>query len=249
MAGRYAVLCFKGTGKIKGVFISHEGGDLLDRQRFIFQKFQSMFHTQHQKILLERHMEGFFIMAAAFIHGILKDGLTTWIPACLTVKFAIRPSFSVLLTMALPVVSLCGIPAAQTVNRRFFQNEAATGALCYLLSVGCFLCMLGGGGNSLYGTVVIFAIVTSMMTAVNTLLISLVPLHFGKEGRVATVSGILNAVTYLGSAAASVLFGYTMEYAGWRETQFIWCACAAVGGLCCAGAVGKWKRNREDMDG
>ena len=189
------------------------------------------------------------LTAAAFIHGILKDGLTTWIPACLTVKFAIQPSFSVLLTMVLPVVNLCGIPAAQTVNRRFFQNEAATGAFCYLLSVGCFLCMLGGGGNSLYGTVVIFAIVTSMMTAVNTLLVSLVPLHFGKVGRVATVSGILNAVTYLGSAAASVLFGYTMEYAGWRETQLIWCVCAAAGGLCCACAAGNWKRNRENMDG
>lgn len=186
---------------------------------------------------------------AAFLHGILKDGLTTWIPTYLTEKFALASSFSALLAMALPVVNLCGIPVAQTANRHLFQNEAVVGAICYLLSLGGFLCMLGGGGNSLYGTVILFAMVTSMMVAVNTVLVSLLPLHFGKEGRVATVSGMMNAVTYLGSAAASVLFGYTMEYAGWTDTQIVWCVCAAAGGLCCIGAIKNWKRNRKDIYG
>lgn len=186
---------------------------------------------------------------AAFLHGLLKDGLMTWIPTYLAEKFAVQPSFSLLLTMALPVVNLCGIPAAQTANRRLFQNEAVVGALCYLLSFGGFVCMLGGSGSSLYGTVVLFAIVTSMMAAVNTVLVSLLPLHFAKEGRAATVSGMLNAVTYLGSAAASVLFGYTMEYAGWTDTQIVWCVCAAAGGFCCIAAGRNWKRNRKDIYG
>lgn len=186
---------------------------------------------------------------AAFIHGILKDGLTTWIPTYLTEKFAIEPSFSVLLTMVLPVVNLCGIPVAQTANRRLFQNEAVVGALCYLLSLAGFLCMLGGGGSSLYGTVALLALATSLMVAVNTALVSLLPLHFEKEGRVATVSGMMNAVTYLGSAAASALFGYTTEYAGWTDTQLVWCACAAAGGFCCIGAIRSWKRNRKDIYG
>lgn len=82
---------------------------------------------------------------AAFLHGILKDGLTTWIPTYLTEKFALASSFSALLAMALPVVNLCGIPVAQTANRHLFQNEAVVGAICYLLSLGGFLCMLGGG--------------------------------------------------------------------------------------------------------
>lgn len=191
---------------------------------------------------------GLFALAmAAFIHGILKDGLTTWIPTYLTEKFAIQPSFSALLMMVLPVVNLCGIPAAQMANRRLIQNEAVVGAICYLLSFGGFLCMLGGGGNSLHGTVIFFAMVTSMMVAVNTVLVSLLPLHFAKAGRVSTVSGMLNAVTYLGSAAASVLFGYTMEYAGWTDTQIVWCVCAAAGGFCCIGAGRSWKRNRQDI--
>ncbi len=190
-----------------------------------------------------------WLTAAALLHGILKDGLTTWIPTCLAEEFSIPSSFSVLLTTALPVVSLCGVPLAQIINRRCLRNEASAGAMFYLLAFGSLLCMTGEAGNSLYGTVALFAIVTGMMTAVNTLLISLLPLHFGKEGRVATVSGVLNAVTYLGSAAASAVFGYTTEYAGWQGTQLVWCVCGAAGVLSCTAAAGKWKKNRKDIYG
>lgn len=189
------------------------------------------------------------LTAAALLHGILKDGLATWIPTYLTEEFGIPSSFSVLLTTVLPVVSLGGVPLAQSVNRRCLRNEAAAGALFYLLAFGSLLGMMGGAGHSLYGTVVLFAIVTGMMTAVNTLLISFLPLHFKKEGRVATVSGGLNAVTYLGSAAASALFGYTTEYAGWQGTQLVWCVCGAAGVLSCTAAAGRWKKNRKDIYG
>lgn len=188
-----------------------------------------------------------WLTGAAFIHGILKDGLTTWIPTYLTEEFAVSPSFSVLLTTLLPVVNLCGVPIAQMGNRRVFRNEAAAGVAFYLAALGSIVGMMSGIGSSLYGMIVLFAIVTSMMTAVNTLLISFLPLHFQKEGRVATVSGALNAVTYLGSAAASALFGYTTEYSGWKGTQLIWCLCGGAGMLFCLIAVRKWGRNRKNI--
>lgn len=195
-------------------------------------------------------LSGFFwLMAAAFIHGVLKDGLTTWIPTYLTEEFAIRPSFSLLLTTVIPMISLCGVPLAQIVNRRWMRNEAAAGAVFYLVSLSSLLCMMGLPGEFLYGAVALFAIVIGMMTAINTLLISLLPLHFEKEGMVATISGGLNAVTYLGSAAASALFGYTTQYAGWHGTQVVWCGCAMAGAFFCTAAVKKWKRNRIEIYG
>ena len=114
-----------------------------------------------------------------------------------------------MLTTFLPVVNLSGVYIAEIGNRRIFRNEAAAGAGFYLVSLAGLVGMMMPVGNLLYGTVALFAIVTSMMTAVNTLLISLLPLHFQKEGRVATISGGLNAITYVGSAAASALFGCT----------------------------------------
>lgn len=189
----------------------------------------------------------FWLTGAAFIHGVLKDGLTTWIPTYLTERFEILPFLSVLLTTVLPVVNLSGVYIAEFGNRRIFRNEAAAGAAFYLVSMGSIVGMMLPGGNSLYGTVALFAIVTSMMTAVNTLLISLLPLHFQKEGRVATISGGLNAVTYVGSAAASALFGFTTEHAGWDGTRLIWCLCGAAGMIFCLMAVKRWGRQRKNI--
>ncbi len=188
-----------------------------------------------------------WLTGAAFIHGILKDGLTTWIPTYLTEQFSILPFLSVILTTFLPVVNLSGVYIAEFGNRRIFRNEAVTGAVFYLVSLGSIVGMMLLGEDSLYGTVALFAIVTSMMTAVNTLLISLLPLHFQKEGRVATISGGLNAVTYVGTAAASALFGYTTEHAGWGGTQIIWCICGAAGMVLCLLAVRRWGRYRKDI--
>lgn len=188
-----------------------------------------------------------WLTGAAFIHGILKDGLTTWIPTYLTERFSILPFLSVMLTTILPVVNLSGVCIAEFGNRRIFRNEAAAGAAFYLISLGSMVGMMVPAGDSLHGTVVLFAIVTSMMTAVNTLLISLLPLHFQKEGRVATISGGLNAVTYVGSAAASALFGYTTEHGGWDGTRLIWCLCGAAGMIFCLMAVHRWGRHRKDI--
>lgn len=188
-----------------------------------------------------------WIIGATFIHGVLKDGLLTWIPTYLTERFAIEPSFSVVLTTVLPIINLSGVYLAEYCNKRFFRNEVSTAAVFFVFTFLSMIGMIAGVDKILYGTVVLFAVVTSMMTAVNTLFISLIPIHFQKEGKVATVSGILNAVTYLGSAAASGLFGWIAEQMGWMGTQILWCFCAAMGIICSVTAVRGWKRKRMDI--
>ena len=188
-----------------------------------------------------------WIGVATFIHGVLKDGLTTWIPTYLTERFLIAPSFSVLLTTILPIVNLSGVYLADYTNRKIFKNETGTAAAGYAIAFLFLVTMIIGIGSSVYGTVAVFAVVTSMMTAVNTVFISLLPIHFQKEGKVATVSGILNAVTYLGSAVASVLFGWTAEKAGWTGTEMVWCFCAATGMIVCLVVLKRWKNSRRDI--
>lgn len=188
-----------------------------------------------------------WMSGATFIHGVLKDGLVTWIPTYLAEKFSLDPSISVIITMILPVVNLSGVYVAEYVNKRIFRNEAATAAICYLFTLLSIIGMIFGIGKILSGTVILFAVVTSMMTAVNTLFISLLPIHFQQEGKVATISGILNAVAYLGSAAASVLFGWVAEKKGWTGTQIVWCLCAVLGIFFSLAAVKRWKNRRKDI--
>ena len=186
------------------------------------------------------------LLAGACLHGTLKDGLMTWIPTYLTESFAIAPSFSVALTTVMPIVNLLGVYLANRWNQRVFRNEAYTAAGFFACSLASLLLLVLFGGASLPLSVLLFAVVTSAMTAANTVFNSILPLHFRKSGAVSTATGFLNAATYVGSALASGLFGKTAELWGWGGTQMLWLALAAAGCLC-ALAGKRWAAWREDI--
>ncbi|MBS5523625.1 MAG: MFS transporter, partial [Clostridiales bacterium] len=61
------------------------------------------------------------LLAAIFpvlVHGMLKDGVATWVPTFISKTFLTSPSLSVLVTTVLPMVNLTGAYAAQYVYRR-----------------------------------------------------------------------------------------------------------------------------------
>ena len=69
------------------------------------------------------------VCLAACIHGLLKDGIMTWVPSFLQEKFSLLTAFSVSLTMLLPLVNLSGVYIGNAVNVRRFRNEASTACL------------------------------------------------------------------------------------------------------------------------
>jgi OPA family glycerol-3-phosphate transporter-like MFS transporter len=188
-----------------------------------------------------------WLITAALLHGVLKDGIITWIPTYLTETFSIEPFISVTLTTLLPIVNLTGVYLANRLNKCLFHNEGKTALCFFVVTLVAILFMILFGDFSVYGSILVFAVVTSAMTAVNTTLISLVPIHFQRFGSVSTVSGILNATTYIGSALASILFGRTAEVFGWGGVRGSWCAIATLGAVCCVFSICKWSAFRGDI--
>ena len=64
-------------------------------------------------------------------------------------------------------------------------------------------------------TILMLIVSTTCMTGASTMLLSLLPLRFHAMGRMATVTGLLNASAYVGSALASTGFGALSENGGW----------------------------------
>lgn len=58
--------------------------------------------------------------------------------------------------------------------------------------------------------------------AVNTLYVSIYPLRYEKQGRVATISGFLNAVAYMGTAISTLGIGILAEHTNWSITVGLW---------------------------
>jgi len=78
--------------------------------------------------------------------------------------------------------------------------------------------------------------------AVNTMLVSMVPIYFAPYGKSSTASGILNSSAYAGGAASAYGIGVLSESVGWDATIFIWFIIALLGAVACMAGKARWKR-------
>lgn len=168
------------------------------------------------------------MMVPIVIQGTLKDSVTQWVPAFFAGTFGSGTSFSLLLTMLLPIVNVTGAYLAKALNKRL-QNELSTCAVFFGVSAVFLLLLRLFGEKSIVLSLIAMAAVTNCMFAVNVMLITLVPLRFSKTGRVSTIGGLLNAVAYIGCGVLNLLAGKLLEAdGGWNLLFLLWIVLAAV---------------------
>ena len=63
----------------------------------------------------------------------------------------------------------------------------------------------------------------------NACFLSFFPLQFTREGAVASVSGILDFATYLGTGISSVVFGILIEGYGYEAMFATWAVLCGIG--------------------
>lgn len=172
------------------------------------------------------------ILIPVIVHGILKDGVTSWVPTFISETFLTSPAFSILVTAILPLINLSGAYAAQYVYKWFKNEIKAAGLFFSLASLGLLLLCLWGN-KSIILTTLLLSMITASMMAVNTLFVNLLPLRFEKSGRVSTVSGFLNSMAYLGTAVSTFTIGIVVQNYGWSVTVFIWFLITVLALLIC----------------
>ena len=183
----------------------------------------------------------------AALHGMLKDGVTTWFPTFLSEIHATSPDAAVLITGILPFVNLTGAYLASWLNRKWLRNEMKTASAMFLL---CGIALLGlflFGQSSRIVFVCAAAVATTSMFGVNTMVISVLPMYFGSQGKASAISGILNSSAYLGSAVSMAVFGGIAEASGWYAVMLLWLGLAVVGTLAFWVSARKWRRYTEKV--
>lgn len=181
------------------------------------------------------------IALSVIIQGILKDGVTAWVPTYVSEVFNMGSVSSILITAVLPIVNLTGVYVANYMNKKFFRNEIATSGVCFaIVSLALSLLILFGERNMIIA-VLLLAITTTGMIGVNAMLISLVPLYFSSMGKVSTITGILNSMAYIGSSLSIYGIGWVSQNYGWSITMTIWLALGVIGVVVCKFSKNIWK--------
>ena len=183
-----------------------------------------------------------FVMAAIVLHGMLRDGVTTWMPSFIAESFGLGNEISILTGVLLPIFSILSLQVTQWLYRKKIQNPLAGASLLFGLGTVCAFMLYLLCGKSVVGSVVFSAALTGCMHGVNLLLISMVPQFFEKSGNISTVSGMLNACTYIGSAVFTYGVAALSDIIGWQKTIFLWLLVAFAGGLICLCCIRPWKK-------
>lgn len=179
------------------------------------------------------------VLMSIVLHGALKDGITTWMPVYMTEMFGMSSSRSILSTAVLPICSVFSTLLSSALLRRL-KNEVLAASLLFGISTFAGIFMLVVYDSRPMACVVMMMLITGSMFGVNLMLISRIPGHFAGRGNVSTVSGILNAATYAGSALSTYIFGAVAESTGWMTVVALWAASALGGTLLLLSGMRKW---------
>ena len=110
------------------------------------------------------------------VTNLIKDGLTTWVPSILKEQCHLDNSLSIVLTLALPVVSIFGNAFAVSLHKKIpdFVMQCALAFLCSGVIIGGVI-----GGLSLRSflfTLIGFTLVCFLVSSCNSLITSIFPL-------------------------------------------------------------------------
>mgnify|MGYP001660925425 FL=1 len=189
------------------------------------------------------------ICVGILVQGMLKDGVTSWVPTLIKEKYNVSASFSVLLSAVLPIINLSGAWFATKLYEGLFKlNETAATAFCFALTLIPLTGILFVGHYPIALCVIFFALFTTLITAINHLVITLIPVRFAKYGCASTVGGIFNSCTYIGSAISTYGFGAVSEKFGWTATVIFWIILGAIGVAVCAVLMRRYGRFANESD-
>ncbi|MBE6789358.1 MAG: MFS transporter [Ruminococcaceae bacterium] len=183
-----------------------------------------------------------FIFISIVCQGFLRDGIQSWLPTFFTDVFNMSSSSAIFSNILIPIFNVGITYLAIYLYNRVFKNEVKA-ALVYFVLVTILCTVLSIFYNSSAAVcLVIAALITGLLHAINSMLISFLPRRFVFCGKVSSISGIANAFTYVGSTVSSYGIAAIAENMGWQASLISWAIIAFLGVLVCLFAINKWTK-------
>ena len=187
------------------------------------------------------------IMPGIMLQGMLRDGVTNWMPSFLLETFGLSEENSIVSTVILAIFTMISYSAFGALQKKFFRNEVkcasaifgGSAIVCALL----FLVNVFAPATALVPSLLLMALTVAAMHGVNLMLIAIVPRRFVPFGKVSTYSGILNACTYVGAAISTYGFAALAETFDWNFTILTWVAISSVGAVVCFFGARIWRKH------
>ena len=182
------------------------------------------------------------ILISAVTNGFIKDGITTWVPSILKEEFGVSSSLSIIVTLLLPVLSIFGTSIVNTLHKKQKDENALNGIFYFATIIFVGFIILTLNLKSVPLTLALFSGIACLMSAINNVITSIVPLYSRDKIDSGLMAGLLNTFCYVGSTLATSLLGRIADTKGWNDVFvciLIFTVVSFV--VCCASVVLKKK--------
>ena len=157
------------------------------------------------------------ILVSAVTNGFIKDGITTWVPSILKEEFGVPSSLSIIVTLLLPVLSIFGTSLVNALHKKQKDENALNGIFYFVTIILTVLIILTLNLKSVPLTLILFGGIACLMSAVNNVITSVVPLYSRDKIDSGFSAGLLNTFCYIGSTLATSLLGKIADTKGWND--------------------------------
>lgn len=173
------------------------------------------------------------IMVAIVLHGMLRDGVTTWMPSYISETYNLSSVISILTGVVLPIFGIVCSQVTSLLYRKTFTNPMVCAGVIFgvgaLAALGLVFCT----GKSAALSVILSAVLDACMHGVNLIMTCMLPPILAKDGNISLISGTLNSCTYVGSAISIYGIAALTEGFGWGLTVLLWFLVAVAGTVLC----------------
>ena len=159
-----------------------------------------------------------FVLLTAVANGFIKDGVTTWMPSILKESYGLKESLSILATVVLPLIAILGAVLSTTIHKRLKNTSALNGIFYFAEAVTLALVILTSGSSALKSSLLLislFGISAMLMSAVNNVITSIIPLYMRDKMDSGLLAGVLDTFCYIGSTLSTGLLGFIADRNSW----------------------------------
>lgn len=157
------------------------------------------------------------ILVSAITNGFIKDGITTWVPSILKEEFGVPSSLSIIITLLLPVLSVFGTSIVNILHKKEKDENALNGIFYFATIILTVLIIITLSLKSVPLTLALFGGIACLMSGVNNVITSIVPLYSRDKIDSGLMAGLLNTFCYIGSTLSTSLLGKIADTRGWND--------------------------------
>lgn len=173
------------------------------------------------------------VMVTIMLQGSLRDGVTTWVPTFVSEAFNLGSEVSILSSVIIPLFSLASLQLTSIIYNKLGKKPFKSAGLFFICAVVAAVILVFFQGMSVILTVVMSALIVACMHGINLILVCFLPAALADDSNVSTLSGLLNFMTYVGSAASTYGFALLSTHYGWNGTVISWLAITVIGTSAC----------------